>query len=95
MAKFYPSDASVNSRDITPRDGKAFTFAELYPVLGCEDIEVVYFQDGRCLLIDEIGKIKGKPMNDQATFEAIAAGILMEGDYISGPAVLCQTNQLN
>ena len=95
MAKFYSADLQVESREIAPANGQAFTFAELYPVLGCDDIEIVHFDDGRCLLIDGSGKINGKPMNDQATFEAVAANAIMDSDFISGHAVLCSEGQLN
>ena len=80
---------------MVPANGQTFTFEELYPVLGCDTIEIVRFDDGRRLLIDESGKISGKPMNDQATFEAVVAGAIMDSDFISGHAVLCSEDELN
>ncbi len=94
MAKFFTADSSAESRPISPANGEKFTFEELYPILGCDTIEVVDLEDGRCLLIDENGKLTGKPLNDQATFEAVAAGALMESDFIAGHAVLCSGSQL-
>jgi hypothetical protein len=94
MAKFFSADPSVESRAISPSKGDTFSFVELYPILGCADIEVINFEDGRCLLIDESGKLASKPMNDEATFEAVAAGAIMDSDFIAGHAVLCHSDQL-
>lgn len=90
MATFIPADGSPTS-DIQPANGSDFTFAELYPLLGCDMIEIVYhvIAPGCIMLIDECGKLADKPANQRAT-RLLAYG----GDYIAGNAVVCRQDEV-
>lgn len=55
-------------------------------------IEFVYFSDGSALMVDEEGKIKGKPVNDTATAICIAKG--RWGDSIAGDAVFFSAEEM-
>ena len=93
----YLSDGA--SMPINPQNGKRFTFKELYSVLECSMIEIVYLLDGTMLLIDEEGRFKKSPViNDQATEVALTAlakeGRTLMGGTIVGHAVHCSEEHL-
>ena len=76
---------------VTPASPPVFSLEELHAMVGGW-IEVVYLPDGRLLVIDEEGKLKGYPRNEQAT--RFAAGRLFVGDYIAGPAVVVTLQEM-
>ncbi len=76
---------------ITPQSPPAFALEELHALVGGW-LEVVYLSDGRLMVIDEEGKLKGYPRNEQAT--RLAAGRLFSGDYIAGTAVLVSLQEM-
>lgn len=55
-------------------------------------IEFVHFSDGSALMVDEEGKIKGKPVNSTATAICIAKG--RWGDSIAGDAVFFSAEEM-
>ena len=69
-----------------------YNLEELYKLLGCTAIEVVPAPGGNILIIDEEGKLAGRPKNVEAT--ALAEGFIRQGDYIAGPAILCPSSYL-
>ena len=69
-----------------------FTLTELQLLVGGM-IELVGLPDGKDMYINEEGKIKGLPYNDQAT--KIAEESLMVNDVIVGPAVVCSRNEVD
>jgi hypothetical protein len=54
-------------------------------------LEFVPFSDGRYMIVNEDGGELRLPKNARAT--AMAAHILVRGDYIKGPAVVCQPGE--
>ena len=76
---------------VVPATPPAFALEELHALVGGW-IEVVYLPDGRLMVIDEEGKLKGYPRNEQAT--RFAAGRLFVGDYIAGPAVVVTLQEM-
>lgn len=76
---------------IQPASPPAFSLEELHALVGGW-IEVVYLPDGRLMVIDEEGKLKGYPRNEQAT--RLAAGRLFAGDYIAGTAVIVSLQEM-
>ena len=70
---------------VTPASPPAFSLEELQAMVGGW-LEVVYLPDGNLLVIDEEGKLKNYPRNEQAT--RLAASRLFRGDYIAGNAVI-------
>lgn len=82
---------------VTPADKeKGFSLAEMYVLIGCTMIEVVYLTNppGRILIIDEEGKFRtdvDQRFNRQAT-DLLVAGDHIEGDWITGNALLVMDN---
>lgn len=86
-AKLLTTDNHV--REIAPANGRFFTLPELTQLIGCQYIEVIY-APGRSqavMVIDEVGKLEGKPFNELAT-------AAWTHDPIMGNAVLCTMDQL-
>ena len=50
-------------------------------------LQAISLPSGDYLYCDEEGKLKGMPENFTAT--ALTSGVLMGGDFIAGPAVIC------
>ena len=76
---------------VMPASPPAFSLEELQAMVGGW-IEVVYLPDGRLMVIDEEGKLKSYPRNEQAT--RLAAGRLQLGDYIAGTAVIVTLEEM-
>ena len=77
---------------ISPKNGEEFVLKEVYELLQCSLVEVVYLGGGYIMIIDEEGKFSGKAVNEKATRKAIAANAIFPGDYIVGDAVFCESS---
>lgn len=74
------------TKTIEPKDGVSFQFkGEAYDLIGTDMIQIVYTHNDRMLLIDEEGKLKGKPINQLAT-RLYQYG---KHDPIVGDVILC------
>lgn len=73
-----------------PMNGKKFTLLELQ---GFVDgyVEYVYLSNNKVLVVDEDGKVKGKPVNMVATGWLRTDG---RDDYVCGPALLAEEWQV-
>lgn len=90
MAKLYKDDGTV--LEIEPRNGRHFKLEELYEILECELVQMVFLQDNKIMLIDEEGKLTKSTVNKKAT--AIFNEILrISYDWIAGHAIVCEQNQ--
>src|ERR1700738_1138798 len=67
MALLIPADGNLPLRDVQPKNGRNFQLAELYELLACSYIEILQLTDGRKMVLDEDGKLTGKPRNERAT----------------------------
>jgi hypothetical protein len=76
---------------VAPASPPAFSLQELQAMVGGW-IEVVYLPDSRLMVIDEEGKLKDYPRNEQAT--RLAASRLFRGDYIAGTAVIVTLEEM-
>lgn len=85
-------DGEINMLEIKPANGIDFTLAELQKLVGGY-IEVLALPDGRILIINEDDKGLNLKPNTWATRIARMAGIA-EGDWVVGPAVLCEGGML-
>jgi Domain of unknown function (DUF3846) len=75
---------------ISPENGTDFQLEEMYSLLECEMIEIVYPRDypWKILIIDEEGKLTGKQVNIPAT------QIFGYDDVIVGSAILCDSEMV-
>ena len=79
--------------EIEPENKNNFQLKELYKLLMCDTIEVIYLNQNEIMIIDENGKLLGKPLNDTAT-HIYRKNIKNTRDFIVGHALVCNTNQL-
>jgi hypothetical protein len=95
MAKLLRFDGT--SEEVKPADPKSgFSLAEMYTLIGCEMIEVIYLSSkpGYILIIDEEGKYRPDVIersNEEAT-TLLISGNHIEGDFITGNALLIEDN---
>lgn len=47
--------------------GRHGAIGEIQKLIGCDCCDVVNLRDGRVMLVDDTGKIDGKPVNSRAT----------------------------
>ena len=100
LARQCPLLLPVSSEDTIighlPENNQNFELKELYALLECDTIEVVYLGDtGMIMIIDEEGALKNEPeFNEFATvmwrhYEPLAAG-----QHLFGKVLLCPTECL-
>lgn len=70
-----------------------FTLKELYSILECSMVQVIYLEDGRFMWIDEEGKFKPHKANLLATSLLHQAGS-MASDYIAGLALITERHEV-
>lgn len=74
--------------------GATFTLKELYSILNCSMVQVIYLTDGRYMWLDEEGKFKPHRANLLATRLLHQAGG-MATDYIAGSALVTDRNEVD
>lgn len=94
MATLYKATShyQTSNTEVKPENGTDFTLEELYKYLECDMIEVIYFNDNTIMIIDEMGKIKEKYYNNQATY--IFRDKRKTQDFIVGNAIVCDISEL-
>jgi hypothetical protein len=76
------------STEVQPKNGTNYSLEELYELLGCEMIEVVYTQDNNTILIcDEEGTFVASPQRNHAASR-------LAGCHIVGNVLACHTSRL-
>jgi hypothetical protein len=92
MATFFGTDGTVEERK--PATGDSFTLEELQAVVGgfIEVVSPIGKNIGKILVINEEGKLMELPLNENAT--RAMGGNLFPGDYISGNAILCTSEEM-
>lgn len=84
-----PNGRRTEVHPANPRKG--FSLEELYKLVGCEYIECAHFgPEGKFFVLDEEGKLNGKPVNPAAT--RIYAQY--HPDIIVGNALLCEKGEV-
>ncbi len=78
---------------VTPRE-KRFTLEEMYTLLECALLQVIFLPNGRVMWIDEEGKLKPHRVNDVATELLEQAGGI-PGDYIAGSALITDHDEID
>lgn len=80
---------------VKPQDGKKFSLAELYKLLDCQLVQVLYLgcESKKILILDEEGKFKKEPKyNARASKLAYRFHKIRETDRIVGTVMLCDEN---
>ncbi len=89
MASLYFTDGYA--ADVKPANGTAFTLKELQTAV-CGYIEAIPLRDGRVLVVNEEGKLRGMPTNAPASL--IVERLSDIRDVIVGPALLCTCQEM-
>ena len=89
--------ADGTSRKVSPKNGTDFKLRELYKLLNCERIEVIYPYEyektGMILICDEESKLNNRPANKVATI-TMCKGSGKIYDFIAGDVIYCPTEML-
>lgn len=89
-ATLYTTDGG--ERPAAPENGKDFQLEELYKLLKCDLVEVVYLNRTQIMIIDEEGKCRAEPkVNKKATMLAWKHMAIHPNDVIMGDAIVCDT----
>ena len=78
--------------EVNPANGSRFTLAELQAAVGGY-IELLRLNDGRLMVLNDEGKLKGLPFNQMAS--ALAWGRLGPGDYVVGDVLVCVGREID
>lgn len=78
--------------EVTPNNDTNFQLWELYNLLDCDTIEVIYKNKKRIMIIDGDGECKQDLVNYFAT--SLMRNIIASDDAIVGYAILCPTKML-
>ena len=84
MAQIIKADGT--KIDVEPKNGRDFQLSELQKVVGGY-IETVNTIDGRLMIVNDEGKLKGLPFNQEATK-------LIRYDVIVGDVLVCSRKQI-
>lgn len=85
----YKADGDVER--VCPENDTDYQLHELQKFVGGY-VEFCYGDDGRMLVVDEEGKLKGKQINERATF--YYQQHIGTGDVIVGDALLCKVDRI-
>jgi len=87
-----PDDQIIS---VIPGNGKKFTFPELYKIIDCELVELIYVPNTNTVIIlDEEGKLKDLELNPIATAAARELGAIRLSDYLVGTVLFCPSQLL-
>lgn len=87
-AKLYKTDGTI--LEVVPSNGTDFQLKELQQMIGGY-IEIVPAGDYDIMVLDEEGKLKGLPFNNNATLIFMNAGYC---DAIVGDVLVCHTSMV-
>lgn len=87
-AKLYKAAGAI--LEVVPANGTDFQLEELQAMVGGY-IEIVPVLRGKIMVIDEEGKLKGKPINNAATMMFMQAGFY---DTIVGDTLVCDSEMV-
>lgn len=90
MARLYKTTGEIV--EVKPENGSDFSLEELQSFVDGY-IEIAYLDSERVIVINEEGKIKNLPYNENATAEYNRV-MRCRADYIAGDALICKHNQI-
>jgi len=76
-----------SSREFLPANRKTYTLEELQEVVGGY-IEIISLSNGFLMVLNEEGKLKGLPFNEQAS------QLIPPTDYIVGDVLVCKSKRI-
>ena len=77
---------------VLPADNKEFTLDELYDLIGCSMVQMIYLPSGKTMWLDEEGKMKeGAMINEVATLKSG----LYPHDVIVGNALILEEGEIS
>lgn len=85
--------------EVRPKNGKDFTIAELYTLIECTTVEVLYMAEGKSMWIDEEGKFKN-PLHNLVAEMILRDSLhkigraMIPGDYLVGNALVCDEGEV-
>ena len=82
--------ADGTTEECRPSNGKHYTLAELKRAIGGGYIEIVHTRDGRLMVLDDEGKLKGFPVNPAAA----ALYVYGAQDPIVGDVLVCEDGRI-
>jgi hypothetical protein len=90
MAKLYKCDGTV--KDVEPKNKKnGFGLQELYNLIGCRLVELVYLPNDEIIIVDEEGLINDSELNVKIT--QIARQKSGYQYTLFGNAILCKSEE--
>ena len=90
--------ANGKTETVIPKNGKWFTLKEKQDIVGGH-IEIIPSREGNWLVINEEGKLEGKPLNEQATLLYAYGFLFKDGrpfvhDVVVGDVLYCTEDEL-
>jgi hypothetical protein len=79
--------ATGEEEEIIPEDGSFFSLKELYSLLNCSLVELVNVNRDYIMIVDEEGRLTGKPINEKASDL-----VKDRYDFIVGDVIVCHQN---
>lgn len=90
MAKLYKCDGTV--KDVEPKNKKdGFELQELYNLIGCRLVELVYLPNDEIIIVDEEGLVNDSELNVKIT--QIARQKSGYQYTLFGNAILCKSEE--
>lgn len=90
MAKLYKCDGTV--KDVEPKNKKdGFGLQELYNLIGCRLVELVYLPNDEIIIVDEEGLVNNSELNVKIT--QIARQKSGYQYTLFGNAILCKSEE--
>ncbi len=89
MAEIIKSDGA--RVPTCPKNGKTFQLEEMQGIVGGY-IETIRLLDGRVMVLNEEGKLKGLPVNHMAT--SVAGASIFTHDVLVGDVLVCESKEI-
>lgn len=91
MATIYKTNGTTE--EVFPKNGKNFTLDELTNIVG-GFIEILFFDNGDLMVLNEEGKLLDMNYNMTATKLAHTHTTISKCDYIAGDVLVCKGSQI-
>lgn len=78
---------------VDPKNGTDFSLEELQSFVG-GNIQIVHLLRGELMVINEEGKLRNLPVNEEMTILAKWKGAISGNDFIVGDALICHKSQI-